>query len=148
MKHLPVQSTVDIACEIQDRLRANCEDASITQSMLAYINDKAEFRELFRNTQAANGLNAIYSALLHNVVLALSRIFDNPKGKDRASIPRLMEMLGDGATRTQLMDTAAAWVGGRFAEKIGPCVVTELSAPNRSSRRLWPALWAAMGCTG
>lgn len=117
------RTSLDVARLIQDQIRSNFQEAAINREMLSYINDKADFRDLFRDTHAANGLNVIYHALLHNVVLVLSRIFDpiyvtKNRGMDLASLPHLMHLLQDAALRREIADVSRRAVPASHAVKM------------------------------
>ena len=76
--------------------------------MLSGINDNEPFRSLFNDTYEGHGLNTLHHALLRQLVVALTRIHDPPK-KNRACLPRLMQLLEDKSLVRCFAELARHW---------------------------------------
>lgn len=111
-----------LACVILRRLQRNFHHAQISRAMLARVNDDEQLRDLFKNTYEAHGLNVVYRAILDNLIIVLSRMFDpvfpgRKHGWDRASLPHLLHLLEDCDTRNQFLAAAWHWTPGMIEEK-------------------------------
>ena len=99
---------------ITKRLVNNLQDAMAVYSMHIGINDNAEFREIFKETYEANGLNTVNNALLWQSVIVLARCFDHAdplksQNTNRASIPHVIGLLDDKNTILVHIDNARKW---------------------------------------
>ena len=106
----PLEKAAD-AMTIVKALRQNAHDAIALQAMLSGINDNEPFRSLFNNTYEGHGLNTVYHALLRQLVVALTRIYDPPT-KNRASLPRLMQLLEERPLVGLFVELARRWIIG------------------------------------
>ena len=103
----PLEKAAD-AMTIVKALRQNVHDAIALQAMLSGINDSEPFRSLFNDTYEGHGLNTLHHALLRQLVVALTRIHD-PPAKNRASLPRLINLLEDKSLVKCFVELARHW---------------------------------------
>lgn len=98
---------VDRARTIIVALDENLHNAIALEAMFWRGNDPATC-DAFNNTLEAHGFEVGQHALLDQLILTLMRIHD-PKGRDRASIPHLRDLLEDQAVVDDFRQQARSW---------------------------------------
>jgi hypothetical protein len=102
---------------ITEALKADVERALVLAAMVRRANSQV-FVATFKNTHEAHGLTVSRDALIHSLVLVLTRMFDpgpnarNPKrGTNRASLEHLVLLLGSEEVRNSYGADARDWPG-------------------------------------
>jgi hypothetical protein len=104
------------------RLVESFETASAMQCMLAGINDDETLRTLFENRYEAHGCNLVHHALLAQLLMLLTAMYDerDHRRDNRASLPSIMHQLADKAVIRRLIEDARSWLPGhaqRFRQR-------------------------------
>jgi len=99
-----------LADRVARQLKATLSNSLAEAAMLSYLNDTAALRDSFDQTQEANGLNVIYAALLHGLILSLTKMHDRASW-DRASLPTLIALVNNPPVLERLQEEAAKWPG-------------------------------------
>jgi hypothetical protein len=78
---------------ILGRIAQDAEKAIETNAAILAVNEDRNLLGLFRNVPEARGLNTIHYSLGEQLTMIVARMHD-PVGRNRASLPHLMRLLG------------------------------------------------------